>query len=105
MYKRIQLIRRKVRAIDHDVEEFVSQFKGLKDATRAAMTIWIGTNINPMYPGNDLYQLVVESTHADLRDLQKFNTHPRHREIAAQWLDKTSSECIADDHFTLVCIL
>ena len=62
----------------------------------------IGHNINPMFPGDPLYQIIWQTTHASLRDLQVFNTHDFHREIVWPYLNKDDQRCIVQHHFTVI---
>lgn len=102
MYKRIQLIRRKFDVTDRAVSEFFEAFGELPKNTSGSKVLLIAVNINPMFPGNPLFHFIIESTHESLRDLQLFNTHPEHRDLASQYLDKNSDACIAEEHMTVV---
>ena len=102
MFVRIQLIMFKEATSEEQTSAIEQVLTTMPEKIPGVVTWSIGRNINPMFPGDPLYQIIWQTTHASLRDLQVFNTHDFHRDIVWPYLNKDDQRCIVQHHFTVI---
>ena len=102
MFVRIQLIMFKEGIAEEQASAIERSLMGMPEKVPGVVSWSIGRNINPMFPGDPLYQLIWQTTHESLRDLQIFNTHDYHRSIVWPYLNKDDHRCIVQHQYTVI---